>query len=67
MTSLLERLGHHVVISGNGREAVETALSDNFNLIIMDINIPVLDGYSAASIIREHEETCEKEPVPIIN
>lgn len=66
MTSLLERQGHRVTTAENGQEAAETALAENFSLIIMDINIPVLDGYSAAHIIREHEETLDREPVPII-
>lgn len=66
MISLLERQGHRVTAAENGQEAAETALAGNFSLIIMDIHIPVLDGYSAAHIIREHEKTLDREPVPII-
>ena len=50
---LLERLGLQVIVAENGREAVDVALSQPFDVILMDIQMPVLDGYSATRTLRE--------------
>jgi PAS domain S-box-containing protein len=50
---LLERLGLKVTLAENGREAVDVALSQSFDVILMDVQMPVLDGYSATRILRE--------------
>lgn len=52
---LMERLGHQVLLVGNGREAVEECEQDSFDLILMDILMPVMDGFEAVRLIREHE------------
>jgi len=54
--SLLEREGHQVTIANNGAEAVEKSANETFDLILMDLEMPVLDGLSATSQIREREE-----------
>lgn len=48
---LLEKLGHTVTIVGNGKEAVAAAESDAYDLIVMDVQMPEMDGLEAASII----------------
>lgn len=53
--NLLERLGHQLVLVGNGREAVEECEQATFDLILMDILMPVMDGFEAVRLIREHE------------
>lgn len=50
---LKKGLGVHMV--GNGQEAVDMATQHKFDLIIMDINMPYMDGYSAVNLIREGE------------
>jgi len=55
---MLEKLGHVPVLSSNGREAIERLKEDPFDLILMDVQMPELDGFSAAAIIRQDE------PVP---
>jgi CheY-like chemotaxis protein/anti-sigma regulatory factor (Ser/Thr protein kinase) len=54
--SLLEREGHAVTIACNGAEAVQLSLDDVFDLILMDIEMPELDGLSATREIREREK-----------
>ena len=55
ISNLLERLGHQLVLVGNGREAVEECEQTTFDLILMDILMPVMDGFEAVRLIREHE------------
>jgi CheY-like chemotaxis protein len=52
---ILEKEGHTVRVCQNGREAVDAIREDSFDLIIMDIQMPVMDGYEAATAIREWE------------
>jgi PAS domain S-box-containing protein len=53
MRTLLEKLGQEVTIVENGQLAVEMASSTNFDLIFMDMQMPVMDGYTAARTLRE--------------
>jgi DNA-binding response OmpR family regulator len=61
----LEREGHSVVIAGNGREAIERYDAEAFDLILMDVQMPDVDGYAATSAIREREKETGRR-VPII-
>ncbi len=55
-TRVLERQGHQVVVVVNGREAVEAAAHDRFDAVLMDVQMPVLDGLAATRQIRRREE-----------
>ncbi|WP_025695271.1 ATP-binding protein [Paenibacillus durus] len=48
----LEKLGHTVTIAANGREAVRSAVSIPYDIILMDVRMPVMDGLEAAQVIR---------------
>jgi CheY-like chemotaxis protein len=48
----LELLGYKVRTAGNGREAVMAVLQDRPDVVFLDLNMPVLDGYHAAQAIR---------------
>ncbi|WP_240473380.1 response regulator [Ferrimonas senticii] len=51
-TELLKSAGYHVTLAENGQIAVDLVAADNFDLILMDIQMPVMDGLQAAALIR---------------
>jgi signal transduction histidine kinase/ActR/RegA family two-component response regulator len=51
----LERLGHRVTVANDGREAVERYRQEPFDLVLMDVQMPEMDGFEAVSAIREME------------
>lgn len=53
---ILEKQGHEVVIAGNGHEALESWAQAQFDLIMMDIQMPEMDGFAATTKIRESEQ-----------
>jgi len=69
-TRMIEDLGHRVTVVGNGRAAVDVAASGRFDLILMDIQMPELDGFEALASIRGRELIAEEaatgrgEPTP---
>lgn len=50
----LESEGYRVVEATDGKEAVEVALRERPDLILMDLNMPALNGFEAARLIRRH-------------
>jgi CheY-like chemotaxis protein len=62
---LLEKQGHHVVACGNGRQALERLDQERFDLILMDVEMPEIDGFEATATIRMKEATTGAR-IPII-
>jgi PAS domain S-box-containing protein len=62
---LLEKHGHRVVIAGNGRAALQQLEKETFDLILMDIQMPEMDGFEATAAIRKKEESTAKH-LPIV-
>lgn len=62
---LVEKLGHRAVAAENGRQAVEKALDPerNIDLVLMDMQMPDLDGLAAARLIREQEPAGTRLPM----
>jgi CheY-like chemotaxis protein len=64
---LLKRWGHDVVVVENGRLVIEKLLDTSFDLILMDVQMPIMDGYEAARAIRAAESGKEGEHhIPIV-
>jgi signal transduction histidine kinase/CheY-like chemotaxis protein len=56
VTKLLERKGHHVTQVANGREATLATLAEDFDAILMDLQMPEMTGFEATEVIREREK-----------
>jgi PAS domain S-box-containing protein len=61
--ALLRSAGHHVTLVGNGAEAVEAVQARDYDLVLMDMEMPVMDGISAARAIRGLGERVRDIPI----
>ncbi len=64
-TKVLEKRGCVVKIAQNGQEAVDSVSRENFDMVLMDVQMPILDGLEATKIIRDEEKQTGKR-VPIV-
>ena len=62
---LLAKLGHTLVIANHGQEAIDLLQQQNFDLVLMDIQMPVMDGILATKTIREREQSTHRH-MPVI-
>ena len=51
-TTILEKWGARVVVAGNGQQAIDVLATDSFDIILMDIQMPIMDGMTASKLIR---------------
>jgi signal transduction histidine kinase/CheY-like chemotaxis protein len=63
---LLEKRRHYVTCVENGRKAVETCGSSDFDLVLMDLQMPELDGLEATIAIRQAEQVSGRPRLPIV-
>ncbi len=65
-TTILESFGYAYEIAHNGREALEKLGRQAFDLVLMDVQMPEMDGFMATQRIRDQERGGNKPPIPII-
>src|SRR5213080_121942 len=63
LEATLEELGQNLVKAHSGREALRCLLKDEFAVILLDVNMPEMDGFETAALIRERKRS---EHTPII-
>jgi PAS domain S-box-containing protein len=63
---LLQKLSANVTLAGNGAEALERLEAGRFDIVLMDCQMPVMDGYTATQRIREREAAGQSARLPII-
>ena len=61
---ILQQAGHSVTLAENGEQAIEALGARRFDLVLMDLNMPVLNGIEAAKLARFID--LETDPVPIV-
>ncbi len=62
-TGILEAMGHVVQVAPHGAEALEHLSRSTFDAVLMDVQMPVMDGYEATRTLRERETGSDRIPV----
>ncbi len=64
--SVLNKLGYHADFVSNGQEAIQIMAEKHYDLVLMDCVMPVMDGFEATTIIRDHKSQVLDHQVPVI-
>ena len=63
LTRRLKKKGFELIIAGDGQEGIDKAIEENPDLILMDLSLPTMDGWTATAEIKKIEEVKD---IPII-
>lgn len=63
MMKLLEKIGHTALIANHGKEALEMLEKETVSLILMDLQMPVMDGFTCTAIIRGRDDRLKNIPI----
>jgi two-component system, sensor histidine kinase and response regulator len=63
---IIEKFGYHATAVNNGKEAVKILSEQDFDLVFMDISMPVMGGYEATAVIRDSSSSVLNHQVPIV-
>ena len=64
-STILKKQGHYVTVAANGREALEVLRREAFDIVLMDVQMPEVDGFEATAAIRDQERDTDTH-IPII-
>ncbi|MEI6521288.1 MAG: response regulator, partial [bacterium] len=62
----LERRGHTVIVVENGAEALRKLEQEDFDVVLMDVQMPIMDGFTATAAIRDPQSKVCRHDIPII-
>ena len=63
LTRRLKRRGHDVILATDGQQGVDLARAEHPDIVLLDMNLPVMDGWTAAGLMKSSPETRD---VPVI-